>query len=542
MTTLATGGFHTCAIAAAASGSSGGLRCWGLSVRGQIGYNTISPSTRPGQQDVFLGSASRNVRSVSAGTSFTCVSFDDGNMRCWGDGRHGALGIDNDGNDWGVTPNPDPNGEHFTMQDLEDCRIHTFVDDRDYHNNNVYQCDAVSVATGDGHTCAILDCETKASAIDSGLLKCWGRNHNGQLGQGHTTNLGIKNGNASPNPKMRHVEPINLGDDRTVVAVCAGAQHTCAVLDNGHVKCFGGNSNGELGIGDNTKVGAASVDIARLKDTAYKVDLGTDKTAYAVACGSHHTCAILSSGGLKCWGANDRGQLGISPNGDQFDRDPIGDSWEEMGDALPEVDLGGSHVATAVSGGLAHTCALLENRRVKCWGSNEYGQLGIDSTGDETAPQEAHVQFSGPLDVVGIHAGHGHTCAVSSEGGVRCWGKGSDGQLGYGSTDDKGGSEGDMAKLSDITFPGDVSVLTPIDGPSDRHDVVTTVLTSLAAAVVLLAATAALVRYLWTRLSPQRRDALRTRFRATVAPVEARVSQRKAHLGRSVPHHPRVTS
>ena len=104
------------------------------------------------------------------------------------------------------------------------------------------------------------------------------------------------------------------------------------------------------------------------------VNLGTGRTATAIAAGSNHSCAVLDNASVKCWGLNHYGQLGIE------NTTKMGDSSSRMGDNLPSIDLGTGRTATAIAAGDEHTCALLDNASVKCWGSNAYGQLGIDNT------------------------------------------------------------------------------------------------------------------------------------------------------------------
>ena len=103
------------------------------------------------------------------------------------------------------------------------------------------------------------------------------------------------------------------------------------------------------------------------------VNLGTGRTATAISAGYEHTCALLDNASVKCWGRNDYGQLGIDNTND------IGDDSGEM-DVLPTVNLGTGRTATAIAAGLRHSCALLDNASVKCWGHNYYGQLGIGNT------------------------------------------------------------------------------------------------------------------------------------------------------------------
>merc|ERR1711879_892743 len=105
-------------------------------------------------------------------------------------------------------------------------------------------------------------------------------------------------------------------------------------------------------------------------DFLLAVDLGTGRSAKSITAGSYHTCAILDNNGVKCWGSNDQGQLGY---GDARDR---GDGPSEMGDFLLAVDLGTGRSAKSLAVGYHHSCAILDTNDVKCWGGNDDGQLG----------------------------------------------------------------------------------------------------------------------------------------------------------------------
>jgi len=178
--------------------------------------------------------------------------------------------------------------------------------------------------------------------------------------------------------------------------------HTCAVLDSGSVKCWGDNWSGQLGDG------------STIDDSNIPVDVLGITNAVDISAGGAHTCAVLDSGSVKCWGANWSGQLGDGST-----------SYENN---VP-VDVVGISDAISISAGNRHTCALLSSGAVKCWGDNEYGQLGDGST----------IWYSNvPVDVVGINdaisisAGDDHTCALLSSGAVKCWGNDHYGQLGNG--------------------------------------------------------------------------------------------------------------
>ena len=142
------------------------------------------------------------------------------------------------------------------------------------------------------------------------------------------------------------------------------------------MKCWGYDNFGELGLGHFEITGDEA---GEMGDNLPPVDLGTGRTAAAIAAGLAHTCAILDDGTAKCWGANTNGQLGQGDTAHRGNND-------DMGDALPAIDLGSGRTATAISAGLAHTCAVLDDYSLKCWGSNSLGQLGQGDTearGDE---------------------------------------------------------------------------------------------------------------------------------------------------------------
>eukprot|EP00959_Pyramimonas_sp_CCMP1952_P352992 7395287-Pyramimonas_sp.AAC.1 len=146
---------------------------------------------------------------------------------------------------------------------------------------------------------------------------------------------------------------VDLGTGRTATMLNAGWEHVCAVLDNYSVKCWGQNTYGQLGQGDTTNRGDAN---GQMGDNLPAVSLGTGRTAsYVYASSYYFTCAVLDNGGVKCWGRNDKGQLGIGSTTD------MGAGSNEMGDNLPVVDLGTGRTATMVACGLEHACVVMDN-------------------------------------------------------------------------------------------------------------------------------------------------------------------------------------
>ena len=282
---------------------------------------------------------------------------------------------------------------------------------------------------GESHTCVVLD---------GGELKCFGSNAAGQIGSGGTATLGDSTAEMGDT-----LVAVSLGTGRTVRSVSTGTIHTCALLDNGTVKCFGEGDNGRLGYGSTSDIGRTSF---AMGDALPAVDLGTGRTATLLATGAAHTCALLDNGSVKCWGLNDDGQLGVG------DTDARGDGAGEMGDALPAVSLGlASGVSvTGIVAGDAHTCVLLSNGGVKCWGSGANGRLG---SGDENSRGDEAGEMGAVLAVVdlgtgrtakALSAGGSHTCAIRDTNDVVCWGYGLSGRLGTGNGDDVGSVAGQM--------------------------------------------------------------------------------------------------
>ncbi|MEQ8840827.1 MAG: S-layer homology domain-containing protein [Acidimicrobiales bacterium] len=344
---------------------------------------------------------------------------------------------------------------------------------------------ATMITAGDQHSCASLD----------GAVRCWGRNAVGELGLGDGETRGDE-----PYEMGASLAVVDLGDGRTATALDAGTTHTCALLDNDAVRCWGYNMFGELGVGDGATRGnnpgemgddLPEVDLgpgrtavaitaggghscAVLDDSMVKcwggnyggalglgdtlnrasnfpvVDLGPGRTATAITAGSNHTCAILDDGTVKCWGYNGEaggvaaGQLGL---GDTINR---GDDPHEMGANLPPVDLGPDRTATAITAGTNHTCAILDDDTTKCWGFNATGQLGLGDTinrGDDPDEMGANLP---PVDLgpgrtaTAITAGTNHTCAALDNGTIKCWGANLLGRLGLGDTINRGDDPDEM--------------------------------------------------------------------------------------------------
>ncbi len=262
----------------------------------------------------------------------------------------------------------------------------------------------LSVAVGASHTCAV---------FSDKKMKCWGLGTGGQLGLGSTVTKGDGAGEMGTNLAF-----VDVSDS---VQVSAGLQHTCALLDGGAVKCWGGNGSGQLGLGHVTTKGTSPADMGA---NLVAVDLGTGRTAAKLVSGNMHSCALLDNGSVKCWGSNTYGGLGV---GDFAHR---GDGAGEMGDSLPAVDLGIGRTAIDIAAGVSHTCAVLDDTTVKCWGQGAVGKLGNGSSTDSNVP----VVVTGLSGVSSVRLGGSHSCALKADGTVHCWGYNVDGQLGDGTT------------------------------------------------------------------------------------------------------------
>jgi alpha-tubulin suppressor-like RCC1 family protein len=298
------------------------------------------------------GQAAGAAVAVTAGDDHTCALTPAGGVKCWGHNDTGQLGNGSNG-------------------------------DSDTPVNVVGLGSGVAeVSAGGFHTCAL---------TTAGGVKCWGYNTFGQLGNG------------TWNDSNTPVDVVGLGGG--VVAIAAGTMHTCALTSAGGVKCWGSNFYGAVGDGTGS-------------DRHTPVDVsGMTSGIIDIAAGGDHTCAILAAGPPKCWGWNHYGQLG---DGSTVDRN------------TPVAVAGLSGSVATMAGGAHHTCAVTAMGSVQCWGRNTNGQLGDGTTGNHTTPRMvcADAVCSAPLYGVAVTAGGGHTCALTGAGGLLCWGGNYYGQTG----------------------------------------------------------------------------------------------------------------
>jgi alpha-tubulin suppressor-like RCC1 family protein len=238
---------------------------------------------------------------------------------------------------------------------------------------------------GTAHTCAILH---------DGRAACWGADGNGRLGDDAT--LADK-----PTPVA-----VALPAGRAASAISAGGFHTCAILDNGSLTCWGRDDTGQLG--DDATIAQ--------QPTPVLVALPAGRSAVAISAGNYHTCAILDNGSAACWGYDLAGQLG--------DDATIAQKPTPVLVALPA-----GRSAVAISAGDSHTCAVLDDGSAACWGNDSNGQLGDDAT-LASKPTPVLVALPAGRSAVAISAGAFHTCAILDDGSAACWGFDFSGQLG----------------------------------------------------------------------------------------------------------------
>jgi len=356
---LAGGGNHLCARR-----QDGHLQCWGDNASGQIGDGSTTDRVLPA--DVELdedGEPIGAVLDIGLGSRHSCAVTENGTY-CWGENTSGQLG--------------DPS-----------LAAH--------HAPSKLAVDALSIAAGLSHTCWL---------AEGGAVDCIGDNTSSQLG-------------ADQDAISSSTDPVSaLAGGAAAVALGAGAFHTCAVMQDGSLRCWGGNDDGQIGDG--------SFDNARAPASVRPAS-----STRAAATSDRFSCSVESGGGVRCWGDNAYGQLG---NG----------SVEQDREVPTEVALDGE--ATQIALGDDHACARLANGELWCWGSNSLGQLGPDAGAMESRP--VRVRDGG---VVLVAAAKNTTCFLELSGAVLCMGAGSSGERGNGG--DQDGADPVEVGLSCDTVP-----------------------------------------------------------------------------------------
>lgn len=375
---IALGDRHTCALL-----SNGAVRCWGNGTYGALGYATAASV---GDDEGAVAAADVPIRApvkaLNTGGVHACVLLEEGRVRCWGP--------------W------------YSLGFARPAGSSSIIDNSFSGPTDIDVGQAVAeLAAGSSHTCA---------RTLNGTIRCWGRNGEGQLGYGTS----FKNDSGLP-PRVLGDVPVGGVARR----IWAGGNGTCALLENGSLSCWG-----------EPWVSYSRDRTQRLESQSTPAVVDVGGVPKQIVFGDDTACALLEDGSVRCWGTVmdlGYGHMGYSP------LKTIGE--DEPPSAVRPLEVGGKAVALAA--GAAHTCALLEEGTVRCWGKAEYGALGYGNRvdiGDDEAPAKAgNVPVGGKA--VQIAAGGFHTCALLDTGSVRCWGSGEGGELGYGNTDSIGDDE-----------------------------------------------------------------------------------------------------
>ena len=411
---LTAGYFHTCALVVV--GGQRVAKCWGRNNNGQLGVGDFIDRPSPAAVTGSIGDLSQ----ITAGSYHTCARTSDG-VRCWGDNSQGEIGsgafasfaspyFAASSDQFDSTTQLAAGSQHTCGLSLgaQGQRWLRCWGDNTYGQFGnetrgfvarpekvaLYSADgtivqAAKVAAGDTHTCAI---------TSSNEVQCWGDNRFGQIGD-------YSSGGIRPTPKS-----IATGSLIATI-VTPGLNHTCATTISGHAQCWGSNTSGQ--IGDGTYANQLSPKAIDLANPASDIVINDQLSA-----GDSFTCAVANGGKVQCWGNNAGGQLG--------------DGTNMSTNKAEAIALAGNGVqATKVLAGNYHACALTDGGVIQCWGGNQFGQLGRD-TSLETAPYKPlPVTLSGTNSIAkGIAVGVAHTCALTVEGHVQCWGYNDTGGLG----------------------------------------------------------------------------------------------------------------
>lgn len=364
---------HACALL-----STGEVRCWGQDAQGQLGdgVDDAADETTPVTVQGIDGIAAKAVQIAVDGYS-TCAVLDDGSAWCWGYDAREILGNDD--------------------LVVENQSAPTQVSGIDGTNKI-----AVEIAIAVYHACV---------RLESGAVECWGSNGFGQLGNGITSSAIVQTPTLVPALD-------GSTDKKSAVSLSISSSFTsCVITKTGELACWGDDLTGAIGDGG-TDLEAKTNPTPVLRASRSIVD---------ISAASSHACAVDSNGAAFCWGSDTWGQLG---NGDEAETEQIS--------PVPVTDLDGiAAKAIAIQSHGAASCAILDTGAMKCWGSDNYGQLGDGDDGQalESTPVDVMGLDGSKEKVVGLTGGNGFTCALLHTGEARCWGRDANSELGDGADD-----------------------------------------------------------------------------------------------------------
>ena len=418
---IVAGGVHSCAIA-----SDNKSYCWGLNDSGQIGDGTSTTRATPvavSQGGLPSGVTANQI--ANRGGGHTCITGSDNQSYCWGYNAHGNLGN-------GTTANA-----------TSPVQVNPII--APILSQSVYRLYQPSTATTPGQPLATTDTpatldgiadpfrmrlgltnemrsKPMVTSIDSGAYSscatnsddwayCWGEGWAGQLGNGDTVDSSM--------PVAISQGAIPSG--ATIRQLSAGLRHVCVIASDNWVYCWGENNRGQLG--DN------SVDRRNTPVALNRGNIPTGATIREITTGAEHTCAIASNNRAYCWGNNDDGQVGDGTNTARTTPVVVSQG------AMPSGALV-NQISAAKSGW--HTCATSINERAYCWGNNWHGSLGNNSTTNRNTPVAVSQGAMPSGSVVRqIALGQEHTCAIASDQKAYCWGHNNEGQVGDNSSKDR---------------------------------------------------------------------------------------------------------
>ena len=355
-TTIAAGTYNGCAILENES-----MVCWGDNEYGQLGDGTTTGSVVPVYVNV---AANETPVEVTVGQVTACALMESGNIYCWGSGYYGKMG----------------NGEPWND---------------DYVNTEMRQVllpegqGGQTVSISGGHICTILD---------NGDVYCWGRGNQGQLGYGGTSNRNIP-------------AKVNLPGQRSAIAISTGTFMTCAITTDGMGYCGGVIVVWQLGNG--TTYSRWTTPAVFLFPSGY--------APVSISAGDDFACALMDNRKVMCWGENNDGRLGQGPLATDDETTPV---W---------VSMENSETAHFLDIGTKSACMILDSGGTKCWGTNEEGQIGQGDT--DIDYYSTPTEVNGSYDFVALSINSDTICAITSNAEGYCWGDNEAGQTGRGSID-----------------------------------------------------------------------------------------------------------
>jgi alpha-tubulin suppressor-like RCC1 family protein len=454
---------------------------------------------------------------LASGSSHTCAVSTRGNLKCWGANGLGQLGRPKRDV---ASSNPDYEQQVIERQALGDDpnEMGLYLPFMKLHEEER----TVMIGAGELHTCALMT---------NGLVKCWGHGTQGQLGRKAWGSYGIVTEDENKLPitdltytpaqgdkPAKGIPTVDLGTGRTAKLIAAGQAHTCAILDDDTVKCWGSSRSGELGRSsasfrqdifpnyytdqdylDIVALGKSSIQTIGAAKWTLAVNIGDDPRemgdnlptvrdkdgneikAKQIFAAAHQTCAILLNGDAACWGANPHfehinildkskkkynwknsdgsfktlkaidigfGSGQYNPKCLLYEDGTVACTGKTNvsfrgGFAPQSADLSGFTNIVSIETGSQHSCILLDGGDIRCWGYNDFGQVGSPISGTKTniptlVDLGTNPETTQKLKAVSIHAGKKHTCAVLENNDFKCWGANASGQLGQGDKDHRG--------------------------------------------------------------------------------------------------------